>query len=279
MRARISPTTAAAPAANQLDALGQAEPVEHLQEGLRPRDDVGPLEQGADEIGVGDEEGGKQPAAAAADVGHAGGLRGRLQNLDDRPGLVEGLAGQIGLEQRAVLAVQRPPIRNAHAEDMPEGRRAGLEVRGEIGPGLPILFDHDADFLGEARRGAGAQRLAGRGERETAIKFLANADGAQPAKETVEMRRRQPERRGKLLGRRGRRRQPVGKPERHRGIDQCRLVIGLDLAAQPVLEGLLVCHGCGSARWFFTDIYSIRIAGRSAGESLPRQRRCYNHLP
>ena len=120
--------------------------------------------------------------------------------------------------------------------------KAGLPVSRvaiEIGPGPPILLDHDLDFLGEPR-----------GEPDLAIGRPRSARTRRPAAPrkcrccTSPRKKRwrcgadRPSVRGQLLGRRGPRREPVGQAELDRGIDQRRLVIGLDLPAQPVLEGV-----------------------------------------
>src|SRR3990170_8782719 len=54
------------------------------------------------------------------------------------------------VEHRALLGVRAAPVPDAHAEHLLEGRLARLDAGDEIGPGAPILLDHDLNFLSEA---------------------------------------------------------------------------------------------------------------------------------
>ena len=196
------------------------------------------------------------------------------------PSLGAGLLGQIGVEQGALLCMLAPANRNAHAEDMLEGRLAGLEVRDEIGPGLPILLDHDLDFLGEPRRRAGARATARPGSARTAVRQAPRRCRWCTARAGSGVRcgADSPSAAASCSAVAGPAASRSGKPELDRGIDQCRLVIGLDLLRSRsskavdlswMRQSQLVSHG--------RLLYQYR--GKEAGESLPTQRRCYNHLP
>ena len=205
-------------------------------------DGVRVVEQHPFELRMRVQQSSEQPAIAAADIGKA--LHARyIQRSDDGPGLRQRLFRQVGVEQSALPRILRAPVKHAHAEALFEGRFAGLEAADDIGPGPPILPDDDLNFLRQPRGGARAQRLAFRRQRDRAVrKLLANADATQPAQEAGQMRRRYTKRLGQLFARRRACREPVGQVELHRGIDQRRLVIGIDLPAQPVLERRLIYH-------------------------------------
>src|SRR5262249_50156901 len=154
--------------------------VEDLEEGWRELDQFRPVEQRAVELGIGDQQRRKQPAAAAADIRDAGGRRRRSESLDDRAGMIEGLAGQVGLEVAALLVVLAPPIPNARAEGLVESGLSRLQTGEKIGPRLPILLDHDPELLVEAGGRIGAERPAAGREREAAIgQLLADADAGE----------------------------------------------------------------------------------------------------
>ena len=86
--------------------------------------------------------------------------------------LGEGLLRHISVEQCALLGVHAAPVSDAHAEHLLEGGLAGLEAGDELGPRLPILLDHDLNFLGEARRRVVSERLSLRRQREGSIRQL-----------------------------------------------------------------------------------------------------------
>ena len=74
--------------------------------------------------------------------------------------------------------------------------------------------------------------------------LLADAERHQPAQEAEQMRRRQTELAGQLLGRPCALAHPVGQAELDRGIGECGGMIGLDLEPQARLEsGLLGIAG------------------------------------
>ena len=130
---------------------------------------------------------GKQPAVTAADVNDAVDA-GEIQRLYDRAGVGEGLACEIGGEDIAAAKILVPPVPHVGAEHMIEGRCAGLQGRDEIGPGLPVLLDHDQDFLAEPRRRARLEGLAEAREHEFALgALLADAEGHEAAQEAEEV--------------------------------------------------------------------------------------------
>ena len=107
------------------------------------------------------------------------------------PALAKVSLGEIGGEHVAAAKVLVPPVPHVGAEHMIEGGFAGLQGRDEIGPGLPILLDHDQDFLAEPRGRARLEGLAEAREREAAVgALLADAEGHKPAQEAEEVRRR-----------------------------------------------------------------------------------------
>ena len=177
---------------------------------------------------------------APADIGDGTDAR-KIERLEDRARLGSGLLRQIGGEQRALLGVARArQSRNAHAEDLLEGRLARLEVATRLAQGRQYcsttIWAFSARREGEPDRsdmaaGVSANVPSGSSSQMPMLH--------EPAQEAVEMRRRQAERLGQSLGGPGLRRQPVGQAELHRGIDQRRLVIGLDLPAQPRPRSLL----------------------------------------
>ena len=123
-----------------------------------------------------------------------------------------------------------------------------------------MLLDDDLHLLVEAGLRAGAERPSTRREREAAVgQLLADAESDQPAQEAEEMRRREIELAGKLLGRPGMLAHPVGQSELDRGIGERGCMISFDLKAQARFESFLIdvsghCapHAFGSRTAFTT---------------------------
>ena len=219
---------------HEFDALGD---VEEWQERLRHLDHVRPVERHVGKLRLGLQDG-DGPDTGKVERSRRWSPAGQRSPWPDKSRTAR-LARRVSRRQSKTL--------------MPKTcSKAGLPVSrldDEIGPGQPVLPDDDLDFLGEAGGRARAQRLAARRQRERAVsQLLANADAAQPAQEAGEGAAVDSSSVSASCGaRRGARREPVGKPEPDRGIDQRRLVIGLDLLAEPVLERRLICHR--ESRW------------------------------